>query len=89
MSTESILSDLQAIEEGPWADLRGKPLDSRGLAHRLGRYDINSKVIRLGTSTARGYAREDLHDAWQRYLGPSLSTQGNVTSVTSVTERRD
>ena len=70
-STAAILTALHDIDEAPWGDIRGKPLDDRGLARRLVRYGIKPKVIRIGEGTARGYVRADLHDAWDRYLGPS------------------
>jgi len=37
LSSKQILQDLQALDESPWRDLKGKPLDERGLAHRLRR----------------------------------------------------
>jgi hypothetical protein len=83
MSTVAILDALHGIEDAPWADIRGKPLDSRGLSRRLNRYQIKSKPCRDGEAVFKGYTREDLHDAWQRYLG--LPQERSVTSVTSVT----
>lgn len=62
---------LVELEESPWSDLRGKPLDSRGLAHRLKPYGVTSTKVKIGDASVRGYRREDLHDAWQRYLPPS------------------
>jgi hypothetical protein len=35
MSTGSILEALQKLDEAPWADLRGKPLDARRLANSV------------------------------------------------------
>lgn len=70
MSTETILEALHAVEEAPWGDLRGKPLDPRGLANRLRQYSVRSKQVRVGETTMKGYARGDLWDAWVRYLPP-------------------
>jgi excisionase family DNA binding protein len=36
MPTAQILATLNAMDEAPWADMGGKPLDSRQLAKRLG-----------------------------------------------------
>lgn len=83
MATEAILLSLHSIVESPWASMRGKPLNDRGLATRLRRYDIRPKVIRIGDTTHRGYSRTDLYDAWQRYLG--APHKGSVTDVTSAT----
>lgn len=86
MPTECILKALHEIEEAPWADLRGKPLDSRGLAKWLRQFGVASKVKWFGATQARGYERSDLADAWARYLPPQ--SDGSVTSVTTVTEPR-
>ena len=48
MTTNDILVDLIAIKESPWGDLKGKPLNDRGLANRLRQYGIKSKQIRFG-----------------------------------------
>ncbi len=70
LGTEALLSRLHKLEESPWGDLKGKPLDARGLARRLSPYDIKPANIRHLGEVVKGYRREDLHDAWQRYLGP-------------------
>ncbi len=46
--TKTILTALHKIKESPWGDLRGKPLDARGLAWRLGLYGVHSKKVRIG-----------------------------------------
>lgn len=85
LPSQTIVERLCAMDEAPWADLRGRPLDARQLARRLGQYGIRSALIRFGARPARGYRRADLADAWARYL-PALSPD-TVTSVTSVTPR--
>ena len=35
MTTAAILAALHQMDEAPWGDIRGKPLDDRGLARRL------------------------------------------------------
>lgn len=83
METSSILDALCALDEAPWGDLRGKPLDARGLATRLRQYQVRSTRIRIGDWTGRGYRREDLWDAWSRYVGPP--PEESATSATSAT----
>lgn len=83
MSTESILTALHDMDEAPWADLKGKPLDARRLANFLRSYDVRSKVVRIGEHTYKGYAREELWDAWTCYLGDQPKEVTGVTSVTS------
>jgi hypothetical protein len=70
LPTKAILEKLRAIDEAPWADLRGKPLNDRGLAARLRPYSIKRCTIRIGSTTHKGYRREDFVDAWRRYLPP-------------------
>ena len=82
LGTKSILAALCSLPESPWGDLRGKPLDERGLARRLNGYGVKSTTIRVGETTPRGYRREDLMDAWSRYV-PATS----ATSETSATEQ--
>src|SRR5262249_41490962 len=71
LTTADLLEVLVGREESPWGELRGKPLDSRGLARRLKPFGIGPKVIRLGNETPRGYERSDFVDAWKRYLPPA------------------
>ena len=80
LSTETILERLTAMDDAPWADLRGKPLDARGLSRRLARYEVAPKTMRIGDKTPKGYERGDLLDAWGRYLPPSVAK--SATSAT-------
>lgn len=93
MSTESILKALHALEESPWSDLRGSPLNPRGLAQRLRQYGVRSKQVRIGEVTLKGYALEDLHDAWSRYLPPvgrpPMGHETEETEETSVVDDDD
>jgi hypothetical protein len=84
MTTEAVLRALNGMAEAPWNDLKGKPLNERGLAHRLRQYGLKPKVIRVGEATPRGYTRESFHDAWQSYL-PLPSAETSATSATSAT----
>lgn len=71
IATEAILDELHKLEESPWGDLRGKPLDARGLASRLRKYEVHPKSVRLADGrTPKGYRCEDLADIWSRYLSP-------------------
>lgn len=70
LGTDAILDALCEIEESPWADLRGKPLDARGLARRLAKYGVKPKLVRVTDGVMRGYTAEDLADPWARYVTP-------------------
>jgi hypothetical protein len=74
LSTETILTGLHALPEAPWSDLRGKPLDARGLARRLSAYEVQSTKVKIDGRPVQGYRREHLWDTWQRYLPPVSAT---------------
>ncbi len=81
--TAELLEELNGLVESPWGDLRGKPLEARALARLLSPYDVKPTTGRTSDGTSKGYRREDLVDAWARYLGPPPQT--TVTSVTTGT----
>jgi hypothetical protein len=91
MWTGEILAGLNALEESPWGDLKGKPLDPRRLAHILKPYGVESRQVRIGDKSQKGYRRLDLWDVWVRYLSQSDSTTllsppiGSETSETQGT----
>jgi hypothetical protein len=87
LPTKAILNGLIAIEESPWGNLRGKPLDERGLAHRLRQYSIRSHQVRFGDVTLKGYTREDFNDAWRRYAPPPADK--SETSETDETTQQN
>jgi hypothetical protein len=91
LSTVAILDELTVMDESPWGDLRGKPLDARGLSRRLSKYDVKPKVLRQDQEVFKGYELQQLHDAWSRYLDPEptrpLEPSESVTSVTTVTDK--
>lgn len=68
LTTAVLIEALIAEEESPWGDLRGRPLDARGLAKRLKGYEVRPVNIRTGSPVLKGYKREHLEDAWARYL---------------------
>ncbi|MEE1806417.1 DUF3631 domain-containing protein [Streptomyces sp. BE133] len=89
MPTVAILDRLCALDEAPWADMGGRPLDSRGLSKMLGEYmtidnaPVKARNIKSAGAVLKGYYALDLHDAWQRYCPPPPS--GAATSATSAT----
>lgn len=68
VATEEILDRLHVMDERPWGELRGKPIDSRFLSRQLTKYGVKSKTLRIGDATPKGYQAEDLADPWQRYV---------------------
>jgi len=83
LPTETILDQLHKLDESPWNDLHGKPIDARGLARRLRTYGAHSVDVRLSAkSVLKGYRRADLWDAWSRYLPPPGKSATSATSAT-------
>lgn len=69
MATEEIIKGLTSIDEAPWGELQGKPIDARRLARLLQPYGVSSITLRLdGAPNKKGYKRESLFDPWSRYL---------------------
>jgi hypothetical protein len=80
LHTETILADLHRGEDAglapdaPWADLHGKPINVRQLASLLRPYGVSPTKVKVLGRSLQGYRREQLWDAWQRYL-PSVSAE--------------
>jgi hypothetical protein len=91
LPTTVILERLHELEESPWGDIRGKPLDARGLASRLRRFGIRPMAHRMGERVVKGYSRADFVDPWMRYVdgAPLVSPEESVTSVTPETSSLD
>jgi hypothetical protein len=76
LPTVAILDRLNALDDAPWADLHGKPLDNRRLSRMLAEYmtadnePITSRNIKTAGSVLKGYYAADLTDAWARYCPP-------------------
>lgn len=81
--SDALLRRLHDRPESPWADIRGKPLDQRGLAVRLRKYRIKSSDIKIDGTNRKGYRVQDFHNHWKRLLPPLASS--SATSATSAT----
>ncbi|HJQ48283.1 MAG TPA: DUF3631 domain-containing protein [Amycolatopsis sp.] len=82
--TDEILAALHEMDEAPWGDLDGKPLDPRRLAGFLKPYGVRAKDIKLpGGGVRKGYRAtgpDGLTDAWQRYLPASATAATSATA---------
>lgn len=74
ITSGELVNELNMMEESPWGDLKGRPMDTRRLARMLKGYAIHPQAIRIGGATPRGYLRDAFIDAWERYL-PAHSLQ--------------
>jgi hypothetical protein len=63
------------MEPRPWAEIsRGRPITDRLVARLLGRFRVKPRSIRIGEATPKGYLRDDLIDAFSRYLAAPAAT---------------
>ncbi len=69
ISTAELIRALCGDDEKPWATYnKGVPIKPRQLASRLKGYGIQSKTIRLGADTPKGYDKEQFAEAFTRYI---------------------
>ncbi len=80
LASSEIVKRLVSMEERPWPEWsRGKPLTATALARLLKPFGVRPKTIRLGVTTPKGYALEDLQDAFDRYLSPAELSSASAT----------
>lgn len=71
ISTAELIKTLCSDEEQAWSTFnRGQPISPRQLATLLKEYGIQSKGIRIGYGTPKGYEKEQFTEAFARYLLP-------------------
>jgi hypothetical protein len=85
LPTKAILAELLDLDEAPWGDLHGRPLDARRLSRELGRYGARPVTFETDEGSTKGYvtygttgrqAQTGLSDAWSRYLPSALGDPG-------------
>lgn len=65
VKTEVLLDCLHGLEESPWSEIDGKPLDARGLADALRGFGVAPKKLRIGRQALQGYERHAVDGAWR------------------------
>lgn len=69
LPSDLIVKALGAMEERPWPEWRhAMKITARQVAALLRPFDIHPKVVRIGSTTPRGYDLTDFADAFSRYL---------------------
>lgn len=69
ISTAELIKALCADEEKQWATYnKGRSISPRQVSSRLKEYGITSRTIRIGHETPKGFLREQLDEAFARYL---------------------
>ncbi|MBV6703434.1 DUF3631 domain-containing protein [Kitasatospora aureofaciens] len=68
LATATLLAQLRALEEAPWAEFGVSGLTARGLQLLLKDFGVSSSNIRFPDSRqAKGFVRNDFLDPWRRY----------------------
>ncbi len=73
--TDDLVERLVNMDDRPWGDLKGKPLDDRSLSRLLKPFTIKPGDVRIGREHRKGYKLEQFYDAWSRYCPPPLSSK--------------
>jgi hypothetical protein len=82
LSSHDLLTSLVSRDDGPWAHwwkMVGQA-EMTELSRKLQEFGIESKTIRIGEQTPKGYLRRDFEDAWARYL-PKPDAVGAVETA--------
>jgi hypothetical protein len=69
VSSAALVAYLASLENRPWAEFRhGRELTAATLARLLKPFGIESRTVRHGATTSKGYRRADFEEAFARYL---------------------
>jgi hypothetical protein len=82
LHSETIASDLAAIEGGPWAEWgrSGKPISKNQIAKQLKRFGVEPRDVRIADTVLKGYLLEQFKEAFERYL-PADPLFQNATTL--------
>ena len=80
LATRDLVERLRELEESPWDEER---LTARKLAQMLRPFHVQSRQVRLGTITVKGYRFAELEKAAQRYL-PTLDKKEETQETACV-----
>jgi len=90
LSTASILEAVNDDEELPFGGWRrGEGLDARGLSRLLKPYGVRPRSVRIdgATSTSKGYRRDQLDEAFARYLPPTRQSPAQAAQAAQAAPR--
>jgi hypothetical protein len=75
--SKDLCEKLAEMKERFWPEVcKGKAINERWLARNLAAFGIRPKMMRIGDDAARGYEIDDLKDAFDRYVMPSIADLG-------------
>jgi hypothetical protein len=67
MSSNDVVDALRDIEEAPWDTYYGRGMNARDLATLLRHFGVRPVAVRIQREVKKGYRRDDLAEAWERY----------------------
>jgi hypothetical protein len=68
LASADIVDRLSRMDGSPWPEYRnGKAISVNQVANLLKEHNIQSRQVRFGANTRKGYRREDFRDAFRRY----------------------
>jgi putative DNA primase/helicase len=83
ISSADLIKELCSDDEKPWNTYdKGFQIKPRQIATKLKGYGVHSKTIRIGSETAKGYEKDQLVEAFSRYI-PAPPPPGVTTSQTA------
>ncbi|MDD2324618.1 MAG: DUF3631 domain-containing protein [Alphaproteobacteria bacterium] len=85
IGSHDLLAALMEDDQKPWATYnRGKPMNPRQLAKRLGEYGIKSSNVRIGLEVRKKFRLDDFKDVFARYLTPSLAPSPKAATTLQI-----
>lgn len=71
-----LLGRLKAVEDGAWAS--DERFDARRLSRLLRPFEVTPQTVQIGKDNKKGYYREHIEAAFDRYLGPQPSGASGI-----------
>jgi hypothetical protein len=81
LDTASLLEKLKALEESPWSEYELSPRKVVGFLRPFG---VESRKVRVGERSLRGYERDSLEAAFSRYLDSQSGKSGTNSIMTGL-----
>lgn len=86
LASAKIVEVLATMDGKPWPEFKnGKAITTNQVARLLARFNIRTRTVRIGDTTAKGYHATDFEDAFARFLPSAPASKRNtVTSSANI-----
>ncbi len=79
ISSKVLIESLCHDHERPWSNYHNdKPISAHQLAELLREYGIQSKSVRIGSETPKGFMKSQFEEAFVRYLSPEVENSATT-----------